>query len=601
MPSSPVLAQSGLGVIGAISLIALAASFLTLIASAVLVWRYRRTVARLMSARAGEAGHQIAGLSQTGRDASPLPQDSALGAAPRVFPPGGDRSVERLFHRVISEPRCQAYKYALGGASFALIVGLAGFVAFSQTQFNPLRAAAHPLQLVFLFWTFAWPIVLTTNVVAVTSRRNRWLNVLAYFVVLAGLGGPLALTPTEPSFQFGNVSLPAWSGESPLRLAGKWIAFNLAPTLLIVVFRYRRMRAVTPLVLSFMTVVSAGVLGMIAAAFLYQDLSVRAIDAASEALNMSASKALIGYFLVLCALACVLFAALGWLLLDWLRGRYQRKSVSDQSLAIDSLWLLFAAFYAVMLANAGPGWALSVLLAFVVFKLAVHLVENRLASKRDGRELEPALLVLRVFALGNRSEILFEAVTKHWRHVGNVNLIAGTDLALSTVAPHQFLAFVSGSLDRLFIRNEAAVERSLAGRDRRRDADGRFRINDFFCHADTWRALLSGLIKSTDVVLMDLRSLAPGNAGCIFEIKALLNAMPLEQVVFVVDDTTDRALLDQTWQDALRELRSDSPNKGSRSPSLQSFELGALGYRELHALLRRLCDAAAGRLGTAPG
>lgn len=600
MLSSPVLAQSGFGVIWAISLIALAASFLTLIASAVLVWRYRGTVARLMSTHAGEAGQRIAGDVQTGRDVSPLPQDSALGAAPRVSFPRGDSSAERLFRRVMSEPRRHACKYAIGGALFALIVGSAGFVAFSQTQFNPLRAAAHPLQLVFLFWTLAWPVVLTTNVVAVTSRRNRWLNVLAYFVGLAGLGGLLALIPTEAPSQFGNVSLPAWSGESPVRLAGKWIAFNLAPTLLIVVFRYRRMRAVTPLVMSFTTIVCAGVLGVIAAAFFHLDLSLRVMASLAEPLGVSAATAWIGYLLLLCTLACALFAAPGWLLLVWLRNRYQRKSVSDQSLAIDSLWLLFAAFYAVMLANAGPGWALFVLLAFVVFKIAVRMGDNWLGSRRDSRELEPALLVLRVFALGNRSEILFESVTKHWRHVGNVNLIAGTDLALSTVAPHQFLAFVSGSLDRLFIRNEAAVERSLAGRDRRRDADGRFRINDYFCHADTWRALLAGLIKSTDVVLMDLRSLAPGNAGCIFEIKALLNAMPLEQVVFVVDDTTDRALLEQTWQDALRELRSDSPNKGSRSPSLQSFELGALGYRELHALLRRLCDAAAGRLGTAP-
>jgi hypothetical protein len=45
-------------------------------------------------------------------------------------------------------------------------------------------------------------------------------------------------------------------------------------------------------------------------------------------------------------------------------------------------------------------------------------------------------------------------------------LFAGTDLALSTVAPHQFLAFVSGKLNRLFVRGEITHKRSLAALDR---------------------------------------------------------------------------------------------------------------------------------------
>jgi hypothetical protein len=89
-------------------------------------------------------------------------------------------------------------------------------------------------------------------------------------------------------------------------------------------------------------------------------------------------------------------------------------------------------------------------------------------------------LVLRVFALGHRSEVLFDAVTRHWRHLGYVRLIAGTDWALSTIAPHQFLAFVTGTLEHLFISSEWAIENAFVGLDNRRDHDGRFRINDFF-------------------------------------------------------------------------------------------------------------------------
>jgi len=212
---------------------------------------------------------------------------------------------------MISEPLRHARTHALAGALFALLVGAAGFVAFSRTEVNYLRAAAHPLQFVFLFWTVAWPIVLTTNIVAGGSRRNQWLRVLIYLVILAAVGGLVALTPTEPSLQVGDLVLPAWSGDTPVRLAARWSLFNLAPTLLLIVFRNRRVRAVAPLVLSFMTVVSAGVLSVIAAAFLDQELSVAAIASVSETLRVSAATALIGFFVLLCALACLLSGALG--------------------------------------------------------------------------------------------------------------------------------------------------------------------------------------------------------------------------------------------------------------------------------------------------
>jgi hypothetical protein len=592
MPSSPFLIHSGLGAMASISLLTLAASFLTLIASPWLLWRYRRTVARLMSAQAGGPGHRVAGDAQSGRDSSLSPPDAdAIQADPLSFSPESDLA-DRLYRQTISEPRRHARTHALAGALFALVVGVAAFFAFSQTQVNYLAAAAHPLQFMFMFWTFAWPIVLTTNIVAGARRRSQWLNVLIYFVILGALGGWLALTPTEPALQVGNLTLPAWSGETPIRLVSKWSLFNLGPTLLIVTFRHRQVRAVAPLVLSFMTVVSAGVLSMIVAAFFYQELSVTAIASSSETFGVSVGAALIGYFLALSTIACLLSGVLGWWLLAWMRSGYQSKMISDQSLAIDAIWLIFTSFYAVLLTVAGPAWALSALLAFVIFRIAVSIGNKRLRSKSKSRDDGPALLVLRVFSLGKRSEMLFEAVTRRWRYVGNVRLIAGTDLALSTVAPHQFLAFVSGKLDQLFVEGDAAIDGRLAAVDNRRDADGRFRINDFFCHADTWQGVLRKLINSTDVVLMDLRSLTANNAGCVYEIKELLNVMPLDQVVFVVDSMTDRTFLEQTWQEACRELRRESPNVGLTASALRPFELNSRGYSELQGLLRRICAAA---------
>ena len=177
MPSSPFLFHSGLGVIAAISVLTLAASLLTLIASTFLLWRYRRAVARLMSAQAGEAEQRIASDAQSEAASALAPEESDSVKPNPISFPRENHFADRLYRLTISEPRRHACKYAVAGVLFALLMGLSGFFAFSQTQINYLRAAAHPLQFLFMFWTFAWPIVLTTNIVAGASRRNRWLAV----------------------------------------------------------------------------------------------------------------------------------------------------------------------------------------------------------------------------------------------------------------------------------------------------------------------------------------------------------------------------------------------------------------------------------------
>jgi hypothetical protein len=92
---------------------------------------------------------------------------------------------------------------------------------------------------------------------------------------------------------------------------------------------------------------------------------------------------------------------------------------------------------------------------------------------------------------------------------------------------------------------------------------------------------------------MDLRSLTQHNAGCVFEIKELLNAMPLEQLVFVTDDRTDKTFLNATLQQACRELRPDSPNTGLSLSTFEPFELKSASDDEIKGLLRHMCTAAA--------
>jgi hypothetical protein len=117
--------------------------------------------------------------------------------------------------------------------------------------------------------------------------------------------------------------------------------------------------------------------------------------------------------------------------------------------------------------------------------------------------------LLRVFSLGRRSERLFDALATHWRHVGNIRLIAGPDLATTTVEPHEFLGFLSGKLARRFIDGPETLDLRLSETDLEPDPDGRFRVSDYFCYDDTWLTVLSRLADESDAVLMDLRGFIP--------------------------------------------------------------------------------------------
>ena len=77
MPSSPALAHSGFGVTASILLLAVLASGTTLIASMLLVWRYRRKVDRLMSTRAGALATSDAAMRTMGHPSDGVGRDTA--------------------------------------------------------------------------------------------------------------------------------------------------------------------------------------------------------------------------------------------------------------------------------------------------------------------------------------------------------------------------------------------------------------------------------------------------------------------------------------------------------------------------------------------
>ena len=501
--------------------------------SRLLLGMYQRSIARSMAQRGGEGS------------SAKRPAVSAAGPPTHQLQVLDARSSTQEAAPVLNASWRAAIVYAVAGSAFAAVMTAAWLVA-TRDESMPLA------KLLLLFWSYFWPAILTVNLASGLRHHHR-VFVAAYFGIYAVLVA-IALA-RNPSMRWHELPL-------------FWLLTNGPPTLLLGAFVARRIRAVGPMVLAFTIIAVIG--SQVPATILSNDeSSLRRVAELGFAAGFNAS----GVFWGLMVAGLLVFAAVGWVALRWAGSRYRRKLLSDQLVVIDAMWLLFAIVHSIGLVFEGWPWIFSGLAAFAAF-LAVRSA-GFAVLRRSATPAARRLLLLRVFALGARSERLFDVVAKHWRRAGDIMLIAGPDLVTTTVEPHEFLDFLGGGLSRQFVKDSADLAQRLEKIDTRMDPDQRYRVNEFFCHADTWQMTMHELAARADAVLMDLRSFSRQNQGCLFELGELLNSVELRRAVFIIDATTDREFLESALADLWKISAAESPNRKVNAPAVRLLDLGA--------------------------
>jgi hypothetical protein len=544
---------------GMLPAVVFVSALLTALTSAFLLWIYRRATLRGMQRLIGN----VAPFSPYNKREKTVP----IRHMPLTIQSQQDETffttsaaVEAAYCRTAHSLRTAAVVYATGGLVYALILATPWMIIASNGFF--LR------RVLWLLVCYAWPIVLTVSLVVATTRWQTCGITCGYFVILSVVA--LYVLVQNPGLSIGQ-------------LVFFWLFANAAGTVLLLAFLHRRIRAVGPLVLAFMVAGVAGAFFPIEIARRSERL-LHGLVVVGNVFGLGATA----LFVLMHVLGFAVLGVLGWWLLGLIGRRYRAKRMSDQSLTIDALWLLFGVVQPITFAYEGWGWIVTGVVAFASYKL-VTWAGFTLCRRRGASETNaPMLLLLRVFALGRRSERFFDAFTKWWRRSGSISLIAGPDLVTAVVEPHEFLGFVSGQLSRQFVQDEPDLERRLAALDRQPDPDGRFRVNEFFCHADTWQITMRRLAKESDAVLMDLRSFSHAHYGCLYELEQLLDIVDLERVVFLVDETTDRPFLEETLQHLWQGVDRESPNRRVESPSVHLFHASNHSGQSMRVLLLML-------------
>jgi hypothetical protein len=524
-----------------------------------LLKRYRAAVLRMMAASGGAAPvagdePERAGGAAAGRLEIQVIDESST--------PSPGEAVTAMHERMGRRLRANVRAYAAGGLVYAVVMATAQLLA--DELFSPLR-------LVVMVYIYSWPTVIAINLILPSTRRVRVATFGGYFAGLFLL------------------SVVAVSVSTDLAIFGLFIAwglFSLPATILVLAFLHRRVRAVGVMVLAFTVLALVG--ANVALEIVGSDASLlRAAAGAGFAVGLGAA----GTFVTIIIAGALIFGVIAWFANRWIKRGYLNKRLNDQSLVLDSMWLVFAMIQSIGLAFSGMVWYLAGMAAFLAYKLTV-MASLKARSSPAGAEARPVnLLFLRVFSHGRLREAVFDSVSSRWRYAGSIQMIAGPDLATTTVEPNEFLEYLSGRISLAFISSPATLDKKMGELDRAPDFDGRYRVNDFFCYDNTWRSVLSRLVRESDAVLVDARGFSPGNAGLIFELKALVNLIALDRVVLLADRSTDNSLLDRTLQDAWAGLASDSPNRGATDVKLKICMLEPERSGEGPQVLQALCSA----------
>lgn len=438
---------------------------------------------------------------------------------------------------------------------------------------------------VWSLWWLAlngWPIPLTIGLVTGATGAD-WKKLIGLYAVVF-----VALSATSLAL-YDNLEVVTLSSDALTTLL---IALPVSGLL------YRPIRAVGLLVFVFMlTVLAISPPLVFALLDAIVELSFGEYSSRAPVLVLLSWLGAEGVAILAMLSVVTITGALGWWVLNQIGRAYRSKRLSDHSLMLDSLWAVAALSHITLLASQQGGlaeswaWIFFPIAAFGTYWLAERIGRAVLFRPAVPRGVAPILLLLRVFSLGKRSEQLLDVLAPRWLRTGSIAFIAGPDLATATVQPDQFLEYLARRIRRKFVRNEADLSRRLSELDLQPDPDGRYRVNQLLCFADTWQSAVRQLARRANAVLMDLRSFSEVNQGCLYELQQLLEHVAVGRILLIIDGTTDWQFLEATLHRLWASTSGGSPNRASGSSRLRVFRLERLTSREVHKIIQLVIDA----------
>jgi hypothetical protein len=192
-------------------------------------------------------------------------------------------------------------------------------------------------------------------------------------------------------------------------------------------------------------------------------------------------------------------------------------------------------------------------------------IQSFIQSLRQGKTVPLHLLALRVF--GSRHMENFIGLAKDWLKMGAMLRLDGPD----TVDDKKHTL---EELENTVVKNLLELESAVASFQWSPDADGLFTINSIQCSNAVWKEAIRILFGKASIIVMDLSALSSSNKGIAYELRKMINEVPLQKVLFIVDHTTDRVVLHELFTEICSTIRPDSPNAAAGHLLIQVLDTG---------------------------
>ncbi len=110
-----------------------------------------------------------------------------------------------------------------------------------------------------------------------------------------------------------------------------------------------------------------------------------------------------------------------------------------------------------------------------------------------------------------------------------------------------------------FIKNREQFRERLTRLDLRPRGftNYRFRGAPAMCHANTWKGTVAEMLKTADIVLMDLRGFSEKKNGCKEEVNFLLDNIAVNRLLILIGTRDDEDFIRHSILEQSRELRKD--------------------------------------------
>jgi hypothetical protein len=598
LSQSLTLREAAAQYFGPVVVIPVAASLVIGAAAFVVLRLYMRAI--FHESRRPSPHPRPGGVEEIGRPAG-LPETAPLDIQTEQAAEDAGAQPERslTFRHAAIAFRRAARVYVLAGLVFVVTaIGLLFQIGHAAVPSSPARLTLWGFYAA-VFWSWCFFVAIALALFWGPDRRLR-VRLLAGYVLVLPVVGALLQIAGAPALPFTDLGvMPKEEGALLLAFAGAIVGQTVAPESVMFPPAHQPILfwglSATPLfivLVAFSRPVRATVgplfvnlaLIMLVSAFVLVDVATGSPFAAWLRGHLGSVTATVAtiWLIALPVSACV-----AWFGLKRIARGYNGKRSSDQTFLFDSLWLSVTMFVSVGLMNRTSGYLLG-LLPFALYKLVVRSGLKPLAAAAQPLP-NARLLFLRVFSSPSRSEKLFDLLSARWRYAGSIQVISATDVARARFEPDELLDFLGGRLASRYIRSVDDLDPQLRDLDVRVDPDGRYRINELFCHEDTWQPTVKRLMAESDIVAMDLRGFSASNAGVMFELGALIDLVSIDRVALLVDRTTDQPLLRQALTDRWRTMSPASPNAHAGAATARLIDLDG-GYPTAVWRLLRLGD-----------